>query len=625
MGLMTGDFPPVDPATFMGTPYRDRLKTLTRHWVEYGFGFPKITQWIYIVKLLFFFALGGILVGTLTSHLNPLHPSAWFDQPVFYEKVILWTLLLECLGLAGSWGPLAGHIKPMTGGFRYYGRPSTIRVPPWPGKVPFTAGDERTLGDVLIYAALIVSMVVALAMPGVHVHGINRTLTHNKGLVAPAALIVVIALLVILGLRDKVLFIAARSEQYVPALIFMSCFSFVDMIVAAKLLIVCVWLGAGFSKLNRHFTNVIPPMVSNVPWLSLKWVKRMHYADFPEDLRPSRLTIAIAHGPGVFGELVPPLVLLFSHNHIVTVCAVVFMIGYHLFIISTFPLAVPLEWNVVFMYLSAFLFLGYPAQHGYGLGNISPVLLVILVVALLFFPVLGNLRPDLVSFLPSMRQYAGNWASAMWAFAPGTEAKLNEHIVKPALMQVDQLQQPPLMGEPFSADEAEVVMHQMLGWRSLHSQGRGLNSVMMNQLGEDIDTYTLREAEFSCNAIVGFNFGDGHLHNQHLINAIQTRCQFAPGEFIVVWVESEPVYSGHQHYWVMDAAVGVVETGRWSVKDAVAELPWLPNGPIATRIKSTREGYQRVRHGVRNAASNGTPAPAASAPAASHTTSASPA
>ena len=96
-------------------------------------------------------------------------------------------------------------------------------------------------------------------------------------------------------------------------------------------------------------------------------------------------------------------------------------------------------------------------------------------------------------------------------------------------------------------------MQQLLAWRSLHSQARGLNSVMMKHLGDDIDTYTLREAEFSCNAIVGFNFGDGHLHNQRLIEAIQKRCRFAPGEFIVVWVESEPVGSGRQQYWVMDA------------------------------------------------------------------------
>src|SRR4051794_41564185 len=52
MGLTTGDFPPVDPATFMQTPYRERTKTLARHWAEYGFGAPKITGVVYIVKLL---------------------------------------------------------------------------------------------------------------------------------------------------------------------------------------------------------------------------------------------------------------------------------------------------------------------------------------------------------------------------------------------------------------------------------------------------------------------------------------------------------------------------------------------------------------------------------------------
>ena len=82
-------------------------------------------------------------------------------------------------------------------------------------------------------------------------------------------------------------------------------------------------------------------------------------------------------------------------------------------------------------------------------------------------------------------------------------------------------------------------MQQILGWRAMHSQGRGLNSVMINQLGDDVDTYTLREAEFCCNAIVGFNFGDGHLHDRRMIEAVQKRCRFEPGELIVVWAESE--------------------------------------------------------------------------------------
>jgi len=200
-----------------------------------------------------------------------------------------------------------------------------------------------------------------------------------------------------------------------------------------------------------------------------------------------------------------------------------------------------------------------------------------------------------VSFLPSMRQYAGNWASAMWAFAPGAEQKLNQHIVKAAPMQKDQLQiKAPLLG--YDGPVAEILMNMLLAWRSMHSQGRGLNSVMMRHLGTDIDTYTLREAEFTCNAIVGFNFGDGHLHNRHLIRAIQRRCRFAPGEFMVVWAESEPVWNGRQRYWVMDAAVGVVECGSWAVKDAVNEIPWRPNGPIPVQVDGRLPGYERVRY-----------------------------
>jgi hypothetical protein len=149
----------------------------------------------------------------------------------------------------------------------------------------------------------------------------------------------------------------------------------------------------------------------------------------------------------------------------------------------------------------------------------------------------------------------------------------------------------------FDADTAEVTLHQLLGWRSLHSQGRGLLSVMINQLGEDdLNAYTVREAEFMTNAIIGWNFGDGHLHNQFMLNAIQKRCQFKPGEFIVVWVESEPILNGWQEYWVWDAAEGEVERGRWRVKDAVEEQPWLPNGPIPVEVKWRKQGYQRVSH-----------------------------
>jgi hypothetical protein len=590
MGLTTGTMPPVDPATFAQTPYREQIKTLTRHWAEYGFGAPKITALIYVAKLVFFYALGGVLVVTLSSGLDPLHPAAWWDNPIVYQKLVLWTVLLECLGIAGSWGPLAGHFSPMTAGFRHYARPGTIRLPPWPDAVPFTKGDERTRLDVALYVALLAGIVVALVVP-----------SAADGLLATGAIVPIIGLLVVLGLRDKVLFLAARGEQYIPALIFFAFFPFVDMIVAAKLLIVIVWTGAAFSKFGRHFASVIPPMVSNTPWLFVKAIKRLHYRSFPEDLRPSERAVGLAHIGGTFVEFVTPLILLFSHNHTVTVAAVVVMLSFHLFIISTFPLAVPLEWNALFMYIAAFLFLGYPNNQGYGLADMDPVLLAATVAGLLALPILGNLRPDLVSFLPAMRQYAGNWAAGMWALAPGAEAKLNAHIVKSAPMQKDQL------AAIYGEQQAEVVLQMTLAWRAMHSQGRGLNSVMINQLGDDIDSYDLREAEFACNAIVGFNFGDGHLHDWRLIAAIQKRCQFAPGEFVVVWAESEPVAGGRQEYLVIDAAVGIVERGCWVVTDAIAEQPWLPNGPIRTFVEYRMDGYERVSHGSAAATATASP------------------
>ena len=140
-------------------------------------------------------------------------------------------------------------------------------------------------------------------------------------------------------------------------------------------------------------------------------------------------------------------------------------------------------------------------------------------------------------------------------------------------------------------------MNQMLAWRSMHSQGRGLNSVMMNQLARTSTPTRCARRSSACNAIVGFNFGDGHLHDQPLINAIQKRCQFAPGEFIVVWVESEPVFNGRQQYWVMDAAVGVVERGSWSVKDASGDQ--LAAGrPDRDAGRLRLAGYQRVSYAL---------------------------
>ncbi|WP_280340834.1 DUF3556 domain-containing protein [Nocardia neocaledoniensis] len=590
MGFKTPDFPPVDTATFLDLPLRERVRTLALHWVEYGFGSPKMIHTVYVLKLLVLYIFGGVLIATATSGAGPFwEVGAWWNEPIVYQKLVLWTVLLEAVGVAGSWGPLAGKFKPMTGGLLFFARPGTIRLRPW-RRVPFTDGDTRTVLDVFLYVGFLATLTLALLAPGRTTAALLERLPDNtSGLVRPALLIAPIALYILCGLRDKTIFLAARGEQYLPALVFFAVLPFTDMIVAAKLLIVIVWVGAGVSKFGKHFTNVVPPMVSNSPSMPFPSIKRAHYRDFPRDIRPSGVASFMAHVGGTTVEVITPLVLLFSTNYWLTLAGVVMMVVFHLFITSTFPLAVPLEWNILFAYLTVVLFLGFPNADGYGVFDMSsPWLTLAITAALAFFPVLGNLRPDLVSFLPSMRQYAGNWASALWAFAPGAEAKLNTIEHRPTVNQLDQL-----IGMGYEPAVAEITMQQTIGWRSMHSQGRGLFSLLYKHIPE-LDRWTVREAEFACNSLIGFNFGDGHLHNLDLVRAVQARVGFAPGEWIVVWVESQPIHKGTQAYMVIDAALGVIERGTWNVADAVEAQPWLPDGPIPLRVTWRREDVRDV-------------------------------
>lgn len=599
MPFLTPNVPDVDPAEFLTRPRQERIHALAAFWAEYGFGTPKMVHTIYIVKLLVLYIAGGVLLATLTSDVGgPLALTQWWDEPIVYQKLLLWTVFLELFGIGGTWGPLAAHFKPMTGGVTYWARPGTIKLPPWPRVVPFTKGDDRTVFDVLLYVACMASLLYAAVSGGVAVDSLTAARPDiTGGMVEPVLMAIPAVLLVLCGLRDKILFLAARSEQYLPVLVFSAALgtvlTYTDLIVATKVAIVLIWVGAAVSKMNLHFEHVVPPMVSNAPFIPHR-IKKMHYRSLPNDLKPSKLARFMAHVMGTTAELAVPLVLLFSTSWPLTLVAVGCMVLFHLFITSTFPLAVPLEWNLFFCFATVFLFAGHPAGEGFSVLDFSAGwMLPVFVAALVFFPVLGNLRPDLVSFLPSMRQYAGNWASATWAFAPGAEAKLNQ-LKRPAKNQIDQL----IDGMGYDPAVAEMTLQMTMSWRSMHSQGRGLLSVMQNYLGSDYEAYNLREAEFGCNSVIGWNFGDGHLHDDQLIEAIQKRIGFEPGEFVIVWVESQPIHKRTQEYYVMDAAVGIVERGTWLVADAVAEQPWLPNGPITVDVTWRHPTYTAAGLGI---------------------------
>ena len=125
------------------------------------------------------YALGGVVVATVTSGLPAFwHVAEWWNQPIVYQKAVLWTCYLRRSASAGSWGPLAGKVKPMTGGILFWLRSGTIRLRPWKW-VPFTDGDRRTWFDGILYFALLISLAVPLPAHGVHSESLSQALPHN--------------------------------------------------------------------------------------------------------------------------------------------------------------------------------------------------------------------------------------------------------------------------------------------------------------------------------------------------------------------------------------------------------------------------------------------------------------
>jgi len=605
MGFISPSEQPVEPAEFLQLPLRERIRILAVHWVDDGFGTPRVLHVVYVLKMLgLYFGVGLALTAWTTAGVQFTDPGTWFDNIVVYQKLAIWLMLLEVLGLGGAFGPLCGHFAPMLGNVRYWIRPGTLRMPPWGRHVPGTAGDERTVLDVVLFLGVLASLVYPLVLQADRVDHVPLG-TGPQELVPAYAFIPILVTMPLMGLRDKVIFLAGRSEQYLPIMLFSATLGalatrggatsgdFLDLVIAFKIIICIVWIGAGTSKLGLHFVNVVPPMVSNQPGQP-GFVKRMHYRNFPDDLRPSRLAWFMAHVGGTTIEIIVPLTLLLTTNNTIARLGAIAMLAFHIFITSTFPLAVPLEWNVYFGYIAIVLWGGFGDGFDASVYNIwdfhHPLLLIPIFALLTIFPILGNVRPDLVSFLPSMRQYAGNWASAIWLMKPGVEERLNE--LPLVENQVDQLQR--MKPTPYEKDDAEMTLQKVTSWRALHSQGRGLFSLAYVHL-DDIETRTIRDGEFVCNAVLGWNFGDGHLHDDRMIAAVQKRLNLAPGDLVVAYCESQPTpwRNPPQEYRVIDAALGVVERGTWNVSDCVAEQPWLPNGPIPLTSTWTAPGYVR--------------------------------
>ena len=97
---------------------------------------------------------------------------------------------------------------------------------------------------------------------------------------------------------------------------------------------------------------------------------------------------------------------------------------------------------------------------------------------------------------------------------------------------------------------------------------------------DDIDRYEWMDGEIFGGMVIGWNFGDGHLNDAQLLEAVQAQCGFEPGELRVVAVESQPLFGRTMKWQILDAADGVIDSGETEIAPMRKQQPW-PTGSHA--------------------------------------------
>jgi hypothetical protein len=539
--------PPYDIDEWRNKPFPERLKMVCQSWAVQGYGTPWPIYLIYILKIVFYVWVWTFFCSFTPGLGNLGNFGSWYFEPIAFQKAVLWSMAFEGLGLGCGSGPLTGRYSPPLGGALYFCRPGTTKVPLFPG-LPLFGGATRTLLDVGLYVVHMFFLFRALVAP-------ELTLQY---------FLPTIVLLPLLGITDKTIFLASRAEHYYTALV---CFLFAgDWLAGSKLVWAAIWVWAATSKLNHHFPSVIAVMQSNSPLTRIGSLRKLLYRRYPDDLRPSGLARFMAHA-GTVVEYGFPIALLLGHGGTVTAVALGVMLVFHIFITSSIPMGVPIEWNVIMVYGGFVLFGHYAGVDAFDIA--SPWLIAFLILALVGVPLFGNLVPSRASFLCSMRYYAGNWAFSVWLFKGSCSQKLDTHLTKSAPRVQDQLR------KFYDEDTITATISKVMAFRAMHLHGRCLQ-ILLPKAVHDIDAYEYLDGELVAGVVIGWNFGEGHLHNLQLLRSIQEQCHFEQGELRCIFVESQPMGGAGQAWTIADAATGVLETGTIKVKDLLPLQPWPP-------------------------------------------------
>ncbi len=565
MSSLADSPPPYDLDTVRAQPFPERMRMVCKTWVYQVHATPAAIMLAYVFKIAVFYVGGWCFFCSFSPGMgSPLELGSWAFSAIAFQKAVLWSLTYEGLGFGCSTGPMTGRFIPPICGFLHFLRPGTTKMSVFPSW-PFVGGIRRTWLDVALYAAVFALLLRALVAPEI----------------SPDMLWPIVILLPILGISDQTIYLSARGEHYHTALV---CLLFMNLpgevwIAGCKVVWVAIWFWAATSKLNQHFPTVIGVMLTNSPFIP-PWLHRRLFRNFPDDLRPSSLAAVIAHF-GTVVEYTFPIVLLLSAGGPMTTPALIVMFCFHLFIAGNFPMGMPVEWNVMMVYGGITLFGVFGSVPVSALAA-TPLLAAFLAIVLFAVPLFGNLVPSKVSFLCAMRYYAGNWAYGVWLFR-GDSARKLDRLTKVVPLMRDQLTR--ILDD---RDAIEWPIELQPSFRLMHLQGRALHDALPLAV-DDLRDYEWMDGEMIAGLALGWNFGDGHLHDLQFLEAIQEQCHFEEGELRVIFVESQPLFGSTMAWKIADAATGVFAEGESKLAEMVQRQPW-PTGAQAAAFEKKPKG-----------------------------------
>jgi hypothetical protein len=113
----------------------------------------------------------------------------------------------------------------------------------------------------------------------------------------------------------------------------------------------------------------------------------------------------------------------------------------------------------------------------------------------------------------------------------------------------------------------------VMGFRLMHLHGRALPQLLPKAIGR-LEDYEWVDGELVAGMVLGWNFGEGHLHREQLLRSVQEQCGFEEGELRCIFLESQPLGRSTMAYRIADAKSGLREAGELEVSQLRTCHPW---------------------------------------------------